>query len=93
MVDLIEIGQYAEAARDQLLVLVVWLTPSLRTRREDTAMVDRGPLSWAPLHLSVENVSFDVGCLAQDTITCKEYAVTSRDGISRIEKTVYCSAP
>ena len=49
-------------------------------------MVDRGSLSWAPLHLSVENIEFDVGCLAQDTITCKEYAVTSRDGISRIEK-------
>ena len=34
----------------------------------------------------MENLSFDTGCLAQDTITCKEYVVTSRDGISRIKK-------
>ena len=29
---------------------------------------------------------FDTRCLEQDTLACKEYAVTSRDGISRIEK-------
>jgi hypothetical protein len=35
--DLIEIGQYADASREQLLVLTLWLAPSLGSCRDDDA--------------------------------------------------------
>ena len=49
VIDLTEIGQFADAARGQLMALVLWLAPSIRPcRTVDADIVDRGPLAWAP---------------------------------------------
>jgi hypothetical protein len=67
VVDLIEIGQFADASRDQLLQLT-WLAPSLRFCKDnDVVMVDRGPLTWAPVSLSTDRVVFDTSCLGTKT--------------------------
>jgi hypothetical protein len=60
--DLVEIGQHADATRNQLLRLTMWLATSMRSfQREVTAMVpaDRSPLTWAPVRLNVDNIEFD----------------------------------
>ncbi len=55
--DLVGIGRYAEATRDQLLCLTVWLAASMRSCRDVAiAQVDQGQLTWAPVRLSVNNV-------------------------------------
>ncbi len=44
--NLVEIGQVADADRDQLLTLTMWLVTSVRScRYEDAIMADRGPLA------------------------------------------------
>ncbi len=47
VIDLVEIGQYAGASRDQLLRLTLWLATSMTGRQDDVAMVpaDQGPLT------------------------------------------------
>jgi hypothetical protein len=37
VLDLIEIGQFADADRDQILKLVLWLAPNMRSCRQDDA--------------------------------------------------------
>ncbi len=57
--DFVGIGRYAEATRDQLLRLTIWIAASMRSCRDETvaiAKVDQGPLTWAPVWLSVNNV-------------------------------------
>ncbi len=47
--DLIEIGQYADASREQLLALTLWLAPSLWSCRDDDAtMADLVPPRYPP---------------------------------------------
>jgi hypothetical protein len=59
--DLMGIGRYAEATRDQLLRLTIWLAASMRTCQDNAkAQVNQGPLTLAPVPLSV-NVKFDDG--------------------------------
>ncbi len=68
--DLIEIGQYADASTEQLLVLTLWLAPSLGSCRDDDAvMADRGPLTWEPVLLCTDNVEFDSSCLGAEVDT------------------------
>ena len=62
--DLVGIGRYAKATRAQLLRLTIWLATSMRDCQDETrAQVDQGPLTWAPVLLSVSNVQFDDSCL------------------------------
>ncbi len=62
--DLVEIGQCAEATRDQLLRLTIWLAASMLSCQDVAiAQVDQGPLTWAPVRLGVNNVQFDDSCL------------------------------
>jgi ribonuclease HI len=87
VIDLTEIGQFADAARDQLMALVLWLAPSIRPcRTVDAEMVDRGPLAWAPVRLETENVEFDTGCLGTAAETHGVWEVTHKDSQTRIER-------
>ncbi len=87
MLDLIEIGQFADADREQLLKLVLWLAPNMRfCRKEDAEMVDRGPLAWAPVRLETENVEFDTCCLGTTVETQGMWKVIHKDSLTRIER-------
>ena len=64
--DLIGIGQFVGASREQLLKLTLGLAPTLRSCRDnDVVMVDRGPLAWEPVRLSTDNVFLDTNCLSR----------------------------
>ncbi len=66
--DLVGIGWYAEATGDQLLRLTIRLAASTRSCRDVAiAQVDQGPLTWAPVRLSVNNVQSDDSCLDADS--------------------------
>ena len=85
--DLVEIGQFAEADRDQLLALTLWLATSMRSRRdEDAIMADRGPLAWAPVRLSTQHVEFDTCSMKTDVEVHGAFEIISKDGLTRIEK-------
>ena len=87
VLDLIEIGQFADADRVQLLTLVLWLAPHMRTCRTDNVeMIDRGPLAWTPVRLETENVEFDTSCLETVVETHGEWEVIHKDGLTRIER-------
>ena len=84
---LTDIGQYADAERTNLLALTLWLAPTLRTRvDEDLVMADRGPISWASIRLSTDMIEFNDDCLQTDVESHGEFEITSRDGLSRIER-------
>ncbi len=75
--DLIEIGQYADASREQLLVLTLCLAPSLWScRDDDAAMADRGPPTWEPVRLSTDSVEFDSSCLGAEVEVHDGWTVT-----------------
>jgi hypothetical protein len=85
--DLVEIGQFAEADRDQLLALTLWLATSMSSRRdEDVIMADRGPLAWAPVRLSTQHVEFDTCSMKTDVEVHGAFEIISKDGLTRIEK-------
>ena len=87
VLDLIEIGQFADADREQLLKLVLWLAPNMRScRKDDAEMVDRGPLAWAPVRLETENVEFDTCCLGTTVETHGMWKVIHKDSLTRIER-------
>ena len=84
---LTDIGQHADAERANLLVLTLWLAPTLRTHRvEDLAMADSGPISWASVRLSTDRIEFNDDCLQPDFQSHEAFEITSRDGLSRIER-------
>jgi hypothetical protein len=87
--DLVGIGWYAEATRDQLLRLTLWHPASMRSCRDETmaiAQVDQGPLTWAPVRLSVNNVQFDDSCLDAEVRIYAAYKVTTKDSCTKIEQ-------
>jgi hypothetical protein len=87
VIDLTVIGQFADAARDQLMALVLWLAPSIRPcRNVEAEMVDRGPLAWAPVRLETENVEFDTDCLGTAAETHGVWEVIHKDSQTRIER-------
>jgi ribonuclease HI len=88
VIDLVEIGQYAGASRDQLLRLTLWLATSMTSRQDDVAMVpaDQGPLTWAPVRLSVSNIEFDDSCLRAEVRMHGSFTATSKDSLTRIER-------
>ena len=87
VLDLIEIGQIADADRDQLMKLVLWLAPHMRScRKDDAEMNDRGPLAWAPVRLETENVEFDTSCLGPTVETHGVWKVMHKDSQTRIER-------
>ncbi len=87
VLDLIEIGQFADADREQLLKLALWLAPNMRScRKDDTEMVDRGPLAWAPVRLETENVEFDTCCLGTTVETHGMWKVIHKDSLTQIER-------
>ncbi len=89
VIDLVGIGQFADAARDQLLQLTMWLATSVRSCSDEAvamAQVDRGPLAWAPVWLSVDNIEFDTSCLgAAVTMHCP-FKLTTKDSLTKIER-------
>ncbi|MFM9151927.1 MAG: hypothetical protein ACKOPU_06645, partial [Candidatus Planktophila sp.] len=87
VIDLTEIGQFANADRDQLMTLVLWLAPSIRScRNMDAEMVDRGPLAWVPARLETEKVEFDISCLETTVETHGAWVVMHKDSLTRIER-------
>jgi hypothetical protein len=88
VIDLVEIGQYAGASRDQLLCLTLWLATSMTGRQDDVAMVlaYQGPLTWAPVWLSVSNIEFDYSCLKAEVQMHSSFTATSKDSLNRIER-------
>jgi hypothetical protein len=87
VVDLLEIGQFADASRNQLLQLTWWLAPSLRSCKDDNVvMVDRGPLTWAPVSLSTDRVVFDTSCLGTETEHHAVWTVIHTDSVTSIER-------
>jgi hypothetical protein len=85
------IGRYAEATRDQLLRLTIWqllwlAARMLSCRDVAIAQVDQGPLTWAPVRLSVNNVQFDDSCLDAEVRIHAAYKVTTKDSCTRIER-------
>jgi hypothetical protein len=87
--DLVGIGQYAEATRDQLLRLTIWLAASMLSCRDVAiAQVDQGPLTWALVRLSVNNVQFDdtiTGQLDAEVRIHAAYKVTTNNSCTKIE--------
>ncbi len=80
--DIVGIGRYAEATRDQLLRLTKWLAASVRSCKNETmgmAQVDQGPLTWALVRLSVNNVQFDYSCLDAEVEKYAAFKVTTKD--------------
>ena len=87
VVDLVEIGQFANADRNQLLCLTMWLAASVRTcGTADVIMADRSPLAWAPVRLSTEHVEFDNSSLETEEQVCEAFTFTSKDGLTRVER-------
>jgi hypothetical protein len=88
VMDLVEIGQYAGASLDQLLRITFWLATSMTGRQDDVAMVpaDQGPLTWAPVPLSVSNIEFDDSCLRAEVRMHCSFTAASKDGLTRIER-------
>ncbi len=84
--DLTEIGQYADASREQLLALNLWLAPSLWSCRDDDApMADRGPITWKPVQLSTDHVKFDSSCLGAEVEVHDGWTVTHQDSTTQIK--------
>ena len=89
VIDLVGIGQFADATRDQLLRLTMWLATSVRSCSDEVvAMVpaDRGPLAWAPIRLSVDNIEFDTSCLVTEVTMHGAFKLTTKDSLTRIER-------
>jgi len=86
VVDLVELGQFSTATREELLSLSLWLAPTVSTRRlEDVEMLDNNPLQWVPVHLNTEKVEFDTSALEAIVRTHGQYTVTIADGLAKIE--------
>ncbi len=83
--DLIEIGQYAHASREQLLALTLWLIPSLGSCRDDAAMADSGLLTWEPVRFCTDHVEFDSSCLGAEVGVHDGGAVTHQDSATQLE--------
>jgi hypothetical protein len=49
-------------------------------------MVDRGPLTWAPVSLSTDRVVFDTSCLGTETEHHDVWTVIHTDSVTRIER-------
>jgi hypothetical protein len=49
-------------------------------------MVDRGPLTWAPVGLSTDRVVFDTSCLGTETEHHAVWTVIHTDSVTRIER-------
>ncbi len=49
------------------------------------AQVDQGPLTWAPVRLSVNNVQFDNSCLDAKVRIYAANTVTTKDSCTKIE--------
>jgi hypothetical protein len=78
VVDLVEIGQFANADRNQLLCLTMWLAASVRScGTADVIMADRGPLAWATVRLSTEHVEFDTISLETEEQVQEAFTFTS----------------
>jgi hypothetical protein len=84
--DLMGIGRYAEATRDQLLSLTIWLAASMLSCRDVAiAQVAQGPLTWAQVRLSVNNVQFDDSCLDAEVKKYTDYKVMTKDSCTKFE--------
>jgi hypothetical protein len=64
VINLVGICQFADAARDQLLLLVMWLVTSVLSCSDEAeaavmAPADLGPLAWALVLMSVDTIEFD----------------------------------
>jgi hypothetical protein len=47
---------------------------------------DQGPLTWAPVLLSVSNIEFDDSCLRAEVLMHGSFTATSKDSLTRIER-------
>ena len=87
ILDLLLLGACPGMAHEVLLDLVVTLGPYIRSaQRVDAAMVDRGPLGWAPVHLLLpaDVFEFTDGTAGQEAHG--PYTATTKDGLVRVEK-------
>ncbi len=50
------------------------------------ALVDHGPLTWAPVRLSVDNIEFDTSSLGTAVRMHRTFTATTGDSVTRIEK-------
>jgi hypothetical protein len=73
--DLVEID--ADATRNQLLRLTMWLATSMRSCQHDGVPADRGPLTWAPVRLNVDNIVFDTSSLGAELRMHGNFQVTT----------------
>jgi hypothetical protein len=75
------------ATRNQLLRLTMWLATSMRScQHDDGVPADRGPLTWAPVRLNVDNIVFDTSSLGAEVRMHGNFQVTTRDSLTRIER-------
>jgi hypothetical protein len=54
--------------------------------RQRVAQEDRGPLSWAPVRLSEENIEFDTRCLETAEARHGDFRLMTKDSLTRIER-------
>jgi hypothetical protein len=47
---------------------------------------DQGPLTWAPVQLSVSNIEIDDSCLRAEVLMHCSFTATSKDSLTRIER-------
>jgi len=89
VIELVEIGQFAGASREQLLKLTKWLAPQLRPVMGEgmaAAQRDLNPLAWAPARLSRERVEFDTSGLDKNVKRHGNLQLTTQGGQTNIER-------
>jgi len=82
--DVLALGHCPTIAADCLRSLCLALAPHLRTMIELPAEPDGGPLTWAPVQVTVDKVEFVWLDETAGTETCGEYTETTLDGLVRI---------
>ena len=82
--DVLALGHCPTIAADCLRSLCLALAPHLRTMIEPPAELDGGPLTWAPVQVTVDKVEFVWLDETAGTETCGEYTETTLDGLVRI---------
>ena len=80
--DLLTLGRRSETPAALLQQLCSWLAPSLRYVAP--IVPDGGPLSWAPVRLSVEGVTFEFADQTAGTVVVGDYSVRTKNGLVQV---------
>jgi len=86
--DLLALGRCPETPVALLRRLCRWLAPSLRSATAN--ILDGGPLTWAPVRLSVERVTFSFADETAGVVVVGDYSVRTKDGLVQVVRSDGC---